>query len=152
MVEVGADGRTAKGLWIMAGLESGLTDPEVAKNVPEWVFSGGEVDGRRVWAHWVWCKYGVDFVKQDGEWRIWHFRCYEVARAPFDKDWVSFAAANLESHDSHLAWFGDDGVPVFLPPVDAPVETRYEPYRNDTAQTLDPVPPLPYRDFEDTFK
>ena len=43
-------------------------------------------------------------------------------------------------------------MPVFLPPVDEPVETHYEPYRNDTAQTLDPVPPLPYQEFEDTFK
>jgi hypothetical protein len=152
VIEVGADGRTAKGLWLMAGTESGLTDPDVAKDVPEWVFSGGEVNGKRVWAHWVWCKYGVDFVKQDGQWRIWHFRCYEIARAPFDRDWVSFAADNQESHDSQLAWFGDDGVPVFLPPVDGPVETIYEPYGNDRAQILDPVPPLPYRDFEDTFK
>jgi hypothetical protein len=136
----------------MAGTESGLTDREVAKNVPEWVFSGGEVDGKLVWAHWVWCKYGVDFLKQDGEWRIWHFRCYEIARAPFNKDWVRFAGANQESHDSQLAWFGDDGVPVFLPKVDEPVETRYEPYSTERAQTLDPVPPLPYREFEDTFR
>ena len=145
MVEVGADGETAKGIWIMAGLESGLMDPEVAKNVPEWVFSGGEVDGKPVWAHWVWCKYGVDFIKQDGEWRIWHFRCYEVARAPFNRDWISFAKDNQESHDSQLAWFGDDGVPVFLPPVDEPVTTtNYYPYANDKAQVLDPEPPLPY--------
>jgi SnoaL-like domain len=152
VIEVGADGQTAKGLWLMAGTESGLTDPAVAENVPDWVFSGGEVDGKRVWAHWVWCKYGVDFIRQDGEWRIWHFRCYEIARAPFDRDWVSFAADNQESHDSALAWFGDDGVPVFLPPVDAPAPTHYEPYANDRAQTLDPVPPLPYREFTDTFQ
>ncbi len=111
MIEVGADGETAKGIWIMAGLESGLMDPEVAKGVPPWVLSGGDVDGKPVWAHWVWCKYGVDFIKQDGEWRIWHFRCYEVARAPFNRDWISFAKDNQESHDSQLAWFGDDGVP-----------------------------------------
>jgi hypothetical protein len=152
VIEVSADGTTAKGLWIMAGLESGLTDPEVAENVPEWVFSGGEVDGKRVWAHWVWCKYGVDFRKQDGEWRIWHFRCYEIARAPFDKDWVSFARHNQESHDSNLAWFGDDGVPVYLPEVDEPVETVYVPYGTDRAQTLDPEPPRPYDEFEDTFQ
>jgi hypothetical protein len=152
VIEVGADGETAKGIWIMAGLESGLMDPEVAKDAPPWVFSGGEVDGKPVWAHWVWCKYGVDFVKQDGEWRIWHFRCYEVARAPFNRDWISFAKDNQESHDSQLAWFGDDGVPVFLPPVDEPVDDEYHPYANDRAQTLDPVPPTPYAEFEDTFK
>ena len=117
------------------------------------MFSGGEVDGKPVWAHWVWCKYGVDFIKQDGEWRIWHFRCYEVARAPFNRDWISFAKDNQESHDSQLAWFGDDGVPVFLPPVDEPVTTtNYYPYANDKAQVLDPEPPKPYDTFEDTFR
>ncbi len=40
-----------------------------------------EVDGRKVWAHWVWCKYGVDFLKPDGRWRIWRFRCFETPRA-----------------------------------------------------------------------
>jgi hypothetical protein len=153
VIEVGADGETAKGIWIMAGLESGLMDPEVAKNVPEWVFSGGEVDGKPVWAHWVWCKYGVDFIKQDGEWRIWHFRCYEVARAPFNRDWISFAKDNQESHDSQLAWFGDDGVPVFLPTVDEPVTTTsYYPYANDGVQVLEPEPPLPYDTFQDSFR
>jgi hypothetical protein len=152
VVEVSQDGTTAKGVWIMAGLESGLTDPEVAKGVPPWVFSGGEVDGKPVWAHWVWCRYGVDFLKQDGEWRIWRFRCYEVARAPFDRDWVTFAGTNRESHDSRLAWFGDDGVPVLLPEEDEPVETFYHPYATDRAQTLDPEPPLPYDEFEDTFR
>jgi hypothetical protein len=133
-------------------------DPEIARDVPDYVFSGGDVDGQPVWAHWVWCKYGVDFVKQDGpdgesQWRIWHFRCYEVARAPFNRDWISFAQDNQHSHDSQLAWFGDDGKPVFLPPVDGPIVTgTYTPYSNDTAQTLDPEPPLPYDDFEDTFR
>ena len=107
-----------------------------------------------MWAHWVWCKYGVDFIKQDGEWRIWHFRCYEVARAPFNRDWISFAKDNQESHDSQLAWFGDDGVPVFLPPVDEPISTTdYYPYANDKVQVLEPVPAEAVRhEFEDTFK
>ena len=34
VIEVAADGETAKGVWIMAGSESGLTDPEVAKAFP----------------------------------------------------------------------------------------------------------------------
>lgn len=34
----------------MTGLESGLTDPEVAEHVPDFFFTPGDVDGRRVWA------------------------------------------------------------------------------------------------------
>ena len=44
-------------------------------------------------------------------------------------------------------------MPVFLPTVDGPIVTeKYTPYSNDTAQTLDPEPPMPYGDFEDTFR
>ena len=32
--EVSADGTTGKGLWLMAGLESGLTEPAEAANIP----------------------------------------------------------------------------------------------------------------------
>jgi len=152
VIEVSADGSTAKGVWIAAGLESGLTDPGVAEHIPEWIFSGGEVDGKRVWAHWVWMKYGLDFLKQDGQWRILTFRCYEVARAPYDKDWITFAAVDREDLDSRLAWFGDDGVPVFLPETDEPAESLYHPYAPHRAQTLDPEPPAPFTDLPDTFR
>lgn len=53
-----------------------------------------DVDGQRVWAHWVWCQYAIDFIKQDGEWKIWHFRCLETARCPYHEDWITFAKKN----------------------------------------------------------
>ncbi len=110
------------------------------------------MDGKRVWAHWVWMKYGLDFLKQDGQWRILTFRCYEVARAPYDRDWITFAAVDREDLDSRLAWFGDDGVPVFLPETDEPAESLYYPYAPHRAQTLDPEPPAPFTDLPDTFR
>ena len=99
----------------MAGTESGLTDPEVAKEFPD-MYSPGEVQGKKVWAHWVWCKYAIDFLKQDGEWKIWKFRCYELARAPFEENWISFGEKNQGAFDLDLMYFGDDGKPVFMPP------------------------------------
>ena len=136
----------------MAGIESGLTEPAEAEHIPPFFFTPREVDGRKVWAHWVWCKYGIDFLEQDGEWRIWTFRCFEVARAPFDEDWISFAAHERAEYEKTLAYFGDDGKPVFLPPVDGPTGTPHKPYSVDTAQRLVPEPPQPYGDFEDTFR
>ena len=44
VIEVAGDGKTAKGVWLMAGTESGLTDPEVAKEFPD-MYSPGEVLG-----------------------------------------------------------------------------------------------------------
>jgi hypothetical protein len=29
--------------------------------------------------NWFWEKFGVDFVKEDGEWKIWHFQIYSDA-------------------------------------------------------------------------
>ena len=152
VIEVAEDRETAKGVWIMTGLESGLTDPDVAENVPDWFFTPGDVDGKKVWAHWVWCKYGVDFLKQDGAWRIWHFRCFEVARAPFHENWIKFASRDVESFDKDLMYFGEDGRPRFMPPPDAPATQHAQRYKPDESQTLEPRPPEPYRTFAETFE
>jgi hypothetical protein len=152
VIEVAKDGQTAKGVWLMAGSESGLTDPEVAKESPEYMYSPGEVLGKKVWAHWVWCKYAIDFLRQDGEWKIWKFRCYELTRAPFEENWISFGEKNQHAFDLDLMYFGDDGRPVFMPKSDEPVPTEYHPYSPTTRQVLEPVPPVPHDTFEDTFK
>ncbi len=152
VIEVAGDGRTAKGVWMMAGTESGLTDPEVAKESPAFMYSPGEVLGKKVWAHWVWCKYAIDFLRQDGEWKIWKFRCYELARAPFEENWVSFGVHNEAAFALDLMYFGEDGKPVFMPPADEPVAEQSHPYSPRSTQTLEPVPPVPHDTFTDTYK
>jgi len=132
----------------MAGTESGLTDPAVAEEFPD-MYSPEEVLGKKVWAHWVWCKYAIDFLKQDGQWRIWRFRCYELARAPFEENWVSFGEKNQGAFDLDLMYFGDDGKPVFMPPADEPVRDTNHPYSPSTVQQLQPVPPEPYETITD---
>lgn len=152
VIEVAADGETAKGVWMMSGCESGLTDPEVAKEAPDYMYSPEEVLGKKVWAHWVWCKYAVDFLRQDGEWRIWKFRCYELLRAPYEENWISFGLKNQHAFDLDLMYFGDDGKPVFMPPADEPAPTEYHPYSPTTRQTLEPAPPEPFDTFVDTYE
>ena len=150
MIEVAGDGQTAKGVWLMAGTESGLTDPAVAEAFPD-MYSPDEVLGKKVWAHWVWCKYAIDFLKQDGEWKFWKFRCYELARAPFEENWVSFGLKNQGAFDLDLMYFGDDGKPVFMPPADEPVPSTNHPYSPQTVQKLEPAPPVPHEHFTDTY-
>ena len=151
VIEVAGDGKTAKGVWLMAGIESGLTDPKVADAFPD-MYSPGEVLGKKVWAHWVWCKYAIDFLKQDGEWRFWKFRCYELARAPFEENWILFGLKNEAAFDLDLMYFGDDGKPVFMPPADEPVKSKNFPYHPKTTQKLEPVPPVPHDTFVETFE
>lgn len=152
MIEVAGDGQTAKGLWIVNGIESGLVDPEHAKNMPAWMFEKEIVGGKKVWMHNVYLKYGVDFIKQDGQWKIWHFHCFEVARAPYGMGWIPFAAtAQDDAFNFDLMYVGENGKPVFMPPVDGPAVVRSNTYRTDTAQLLDARPPEPYRTFSETF-
>ena len=154
LIEVAEDGQTAKGLFIMAGVESGLTDPDAAKKAPDFMYvKDVTVDGKRVWMHDVMVKYGIDFIRQDGQWKIWHFHCYEVARSPFGVGWIPFAAkAQNSPFPDDLMYFGDDGKPVMMPRPDAPVTMRNNPYRTDTGQILDAPPPAPYRTFAETFE
>jgi hypothetical protein len=61
IIEVAGDGKTAKGMWYSPGL--GLT-PHV---------SGSSVT---VGSIFFWEKYAGDFIKEDGQWKIWHLGMY----------------------------------------------------------------------------
>ncbi len=154
LIEVAADGKTAKGMWVMGGVESGLTDLEAAKQAPDFMFEKDVlVDGKRVWMHEVLVKYGVDFIKQDGVWKIWHFHCFEVARSPHGMGWIPFASKSQNNPFSDdLMYFGEDGKPVMMPKPDGPVTVRNNPYRTDGSQTLDAQPPEPYQTMSETFE
>jgi hypothetical protein len=153
MIEVAEDGQTAKGLWVVSGVESGLTDPAAAKLAPDYMYEPGLVDGKKVWEHTVLLKYGVDFLKQDGVWKIWHFHCFEVSRSPFGLGWIPFAAKSQnQSYSNDLMYFGEDGKPVFMPKPDGQATVLGTPYRTDASKTLDAKPPTPYRTFSETFE
>jgi len=138
VIEVAGDGKTAT---------------EHAANMPDWMFEPNvEVDGKKVWMHNVYLKYGIDFIKQDGEWKIWHFHCFEVARAPYSMGWIPFAAAAQDdSFNFDLMYVGDDGAPVFMPETDEPATVLNNTYRTDTAQHLEARIPEPYNTFSETF-
>ena len=52
-IEVAGDGKTAQGLWYSPGAVGGVHP--------------GRADGMMMYE-----KYGVDFIKEDGAWKIWH--------------------------------------------------------------------------------
>lgn len=70
MIQVAKDGQTAKGLWFSPGHETRPTQ-----------------DGK-LEANWCWGKYSADFIKEDGEWKIWHFHFYDTFMCPYYKSWV----------------------------------------------------------------
>jgi hypothetical protein len=124
VIEVAKDGKTAKGVWISPGLEA-IPDPET-----------GNLRG-----FWCWTKYGCDFVKEDGKWKIWHYHVYRLFRTPYDMDWVEEYEHKLEAKGLQLE--------QKLKP-DKP--TSYDhPYSKTTEREYVPAPPEPYETFDDTF-
>jgi len=63
VVEVARDGKTAKGVWYTPGVVGG--------------FDVGNFN-------WMFEKYGVDFVREDGVWKIWHMHVYTDAAWPLN--------------------------------------------------------------------
>ncbi len=64
VIEVAADGRTAKGVWDSFG-------PNIN--------SASDI------GNWLWVKYAVDFMREDGVWKIWHMQVYALFNTPYDK-------------------------------------------------------------------
>jgi len=58
VIEVAGDGKTAKGMWysIGQGVRGSISEDGKATKTTEW----------------MWEKYAVDFVKEDGKWKMWH--------------------------------------------------------------------------------
>lgn len=69
VIEVAADCKTARGVWISPGIAT-ASMPSGKKGL------------------WAWVKYDCDFILEGTEWKIWHMRKYEIFTVPTDKSWV----------------------------------------------------------------
>jgi hypothetical protein len=115
VIEVAGDGKTAKGVWISPGHET-------------------QRIGDDLQAYWCWVYYGVDFVKEDGEWKIWHHHVYLIFQTPYEKSWVEASEfpAVAEKLDDRLKpdrpntydWrYTTTGLPEYEPAPPDPYET-----------------------------
>jgi len=118
VIEIAGDGKTAKGVWLGLGLLA-MKDRKT-----------GEPSGA-----WEWDKYGVDFIKENGKWKIWHFHIYRLLHGwNLDEKWKDqFAKPE----------------PALRMKMDGPAIDD-NPYRPDTVQRLAPKPPEPYETWTDT--
>ena len=127
VIEVADDGKTAKGVWISPGHET--IRPRYKR------------DEKPV-PHWAWIKYGIDFVKEDGEWKIWHLHVYGIFHTPYDTSWVDVPPYVAAPEQRRVIPF---------PKPDKP--TTYHWLYNQTALTeMVPKPPEPYETFDETFR
>ncbi len=156
IIEIAGDGKTAKGFWISAGHESCpyYEKPDIAKEKDLMVayVKGPDANGLYKYVHWVWYKYGVDFIKEDDGWKIWHIRQVELMRAPYDEDWIDFSISRQEMErlaGLEIPWDETEGSPL-MPKSTRPSNT-YTRYHVDVSPVEEPRRPEPYDTFENTF-
>ena len=140
VIEIAGDGKTAKAVWMSFGEVSG---PMGGKGAAAWTQE----------------KYGMDFVKEDGKWKIWHLRTYVDFYSPTDKTWLE-PMGNMNAPP-----------PPATPPkeggkLEAGVKEEpganfqmvtpdekgnfYEGYTMKRVPKLEPKPPEPYCTFSET--
>jgi len=92
--------------------------------------------------HHVWLKFAVDFVREDGVWKVWHYHILPSFNTPVGTGWPQ-ASMRMEEM---FASMPPDAMPAPLGPV-----TAYHAYSVHEPPACDPKPPEPYRTFSETF-
>ena len=117
IIEVAFDGQTAKGMWYVLG-----STTEVYTAGPK--------------AAWCFGRCAVDFVKEDGVWKLWHMTMFTDIECPVGANW---GTEKMYAHE---------GVEV-----PAPTESgvNYVGYGEDFLSLVEPPLPEPYATFADTF-
>ena len=123
VIEVAADGQSAKGVWMSPGHEARVL--------------GGELT-----AMWVWGTYGEDFIKEDGQWKIRNHHVYLQIITPFHVPWTAEKPQDA----------GDIGdiFPPGLPDEYKPDRSSTYPwmYSPSAVMELVPAPPEPHATYD----
>jgi len=146
VIEIAGDGKTAKGLWYSPGV-----------NLLGSIMEDGKTSMR---GEWRMTKYGVDFVKEDGKWKIWHIKIfldnappnwyYENGQAVYERAGTPREGAHAcgtpgkdikEGHPSSAI----SGISVKANPE------PYRPWEPTRPYVIEPRLPEPYYTFSETF-
>lgn len=125
VIEVAADGETAKGLWTIRGSNTRIT-------------TSGPV------AYWEWGWFAVDFIRENSCWKIWHMRHLDEISRPCSSLWYGPEKSYPEVPEfSDMAGFE-------MTPPNKPCVLR-ELYHPGRRFTPSPRVPEPYSTFTETF-
>lgn len=125
VVEIAADGMTAKGIWCIRGSHS--------KILPS-----GPV------AYWEWGWFAADFILEDGAFKIWHLQYLQEVCRPSGHPWCGD-----ENVYEALPEFA--AATEFVFPTPTVSETVRERYSGSRPFTPSPRVPEPYETFSETF-
>ena len=127
-IEVAEDRQTAKGAWLSIGYATPASGPDGALQ-----------------AEWYHCRYGVDFIKEDGKWKFYRMHMYTGFNTPYEKSWVRLSRDRGDQNAGGLP----PGTPNPYHP-DRP-NTQDVPYSLKSSPSPMPRLPEPYRTFSETF-
>jgi hypothetical protein len=132
IIEIARDGKTAKGMWYTPGV----------------ILTG---DGNKSEAMDIWERYGVDFIREDGQWRFLHVQVNtDFAKpmgAPFPEQKESAAAMGSEGAPAP----GPGGGGIKIPGPTTP-KKLYQEFSQTRVPTLTPALPEPYDTLGKTFE
>ena len=104
---------------------------------------------------WFWEKYGADFIKEDGRWKIWHIQMYYEFTPPIGSEskWTNPNAirggmreAAEQSEEEQESFMG-----MRLPDATRPNPNPYAEWSPDRVNEIRPRFPEPYYTFSETF-
>lgn len=117
VIEIAYDGKTAKGLWYIMGAET-----EVYSTGPK--------------ANWYFGRCAVDFVNEDGCWKIWHMQVATDFQTPLGGNWGDVSTVER------------DGIAL---PAASETGEYYPGFTPNFVSKVDPPMPEPYATFSETF-
>ena len=125
VIELADDLKTAKGIWYSQGSKADVTE-------------SGPV------SYWTFGVFAVDFVREDGQWKIWHLQYLENIRTLCGQSW-----AEPEKPFPELDAFAAlKNLKLPEPTVTATLMEYYSPKK---PMARFPLPPVPYDTFANTF-
>lgn len=127
VIEIAGDGQTAKGIWNLHGMNAELTP-------------AGQV------GYWEFARVAVDFIKEDGDWKVWHMLYLRDLYIPCGQSWADNAEKKEYPVDPAYAELAD-----FVFPEPNIKKTLHETYHNYRRLQNGPDYPVPYETFSETF-
>ncbi|MDB9822225.1 nuclear transport factor 2 family protein [Deltaproteobacteria bacterium] len=127
IIEVAGDGMTAKGIWYSPGISQSV------------MINDGKAETR---GGWFWEKYAADFVKEDGEWKLWHLQMYYDNTPP---GW------GAEREAEPFLQVGERTEAPSFPQATRPNPDPYVRWSPTAVPRIQPRFPEPYYTFSETF-
>lgn len=142
VIEIVEDRKTAKGIFYTPGI------------VGEYKPAGGSI------AAWMWEKYGVDSIMENGKWRVWHMKVYTdfavSVGEPIDKGAPGPGGTPPPSQKQNTAEtigseLSNQGGGAPNPEWDYVYKKQYVGWNKTSTVEMRPRPPKPYRTFNETW-